>query len=112
MTKELVTDNGGLRYNPGKLRWDLFPWTAAEEAVKVLMYGAKKYPEWNWYRGFPYSVSFNSGERHHKTWWKGEDNDAESGLPHLAHSIVNDMFNLTFQLEKRADLDDRIKMLK
>lgn len=110
MAKNLKTDNGALRFNNDKLRWDLLPLQPLEEVIKVFMYGAKKYPSWNWYRGFPYSTSYDSGVRHRASWWKGEDNDKESGLPHLAHSIINDMFNLTFQLEKRKNLDDRIKL--
>ena len=109
MTKELTVDNGGLRYNPGKLRWDLLPLPVVEEVLKVYAKGAEKYEPWNWYRGFPYSTSYNSGQRHKAAWWQGEDFDKETGLHHLAHCIVNDMFNLTFQLEGRKDLDDRIR---
>ncbi len=105
----LKKDNGAKRFNEGKLRWDLLPLPATDEVVRVFTNGANKYDPWNWYRGMKYSTSYNSGTRHRTDWWKGENIDKESGLPHLAHSIVNDLFNLTYQLEKRKNIDDRIK---
>ena len=110
MAGGVVKDNGGKRLNEGKLRWDLMPYLAMCEVVKVFTLGANKYDPWNWYRGMNYSVSFASGTRHRIGWWMGEDLDKESGLNHLSHSIANDMINLTFALEKRSNLDDRIKM--
>jgi hypothetical protein len=102
-------DGGGLRYNKDKLRWDLLPLKPLTEVLKVFTKGAEKYKDWNWYRGMKYSVSYNSGQRHRSAWWLGERNDPESGLHHLGHSIVNDLFNLTYELEERKNLDDRIK---
>ena len=41
----------GVKYDQDKLQWSLMPWDALEETVRVLMYGAKKYPEPdNWKR--------------------------------------------------------------
>ena len=108
----LQIDGGGLRYNQDKLRWDLLPILPLNEVIGVFNYGATKYAPWNWYRGMKYNVSYQSGQRHRAAWWAGERNDPESGKHHLAHSIVNDLFNLTFELEGRADLDDRIKFIK
>jgi hypothetical protein len=101
-------DGGGLRYNEHKLRWDLLPLKPITEVLKVLTKGATKYEPWNWYRGMKYSVSYNSGQRHRAAWWSGETLDKESEVHHLAHSIVNDLFNLTYELEARKDLDDRM----
>jgi hypothetical protein len=106
---DISKDGGGLRFNQDKLPYSLLPLLPLEEVIRVFGYGAKKYPKWNWYRGMKYGVSYDSGQRHRAKWWMGETNDPESGLHHLAHSIVNDLFNLTFELEKRADLDDRVR---
>lgn len=105
----LKKDNKAKRHNTGKLRWDLLPLPALQEIVRVFTYGANEYDEWNWYRGMKYSISYASGTRHRTEWWKGENIDKESGIHHLAHSAVNDLFNLTFELEKRKNIDDRIK---
>jgi hypothetical protein len=105
-------DNKGKRYNSGKLRWDLVPLLPINEIIRVFTVGADKYEDWNWYRGMKYSVSYASGQRHRSQWWLGEDIDKESGVHHLAHSIVNDMFNLTYELEERKNLDDRLKVFK
>ena len=37
---------------------------------------------------------------------EGEDNDPESGLPHLGHIQCNALF-LSWMMEHRPDLDDR-----
>ena len=104
----MIKDNGGLRFNQDKLRWDLLPLPAIEQVIKVFTHGSKKYKPYNWYRGMEYSISYASGQRHRASWWLGETLDKESKLHHLAHSITNDLFNLTFELEKRKNLDDRV----
>lgn len=106
---EPVPNELGKRYNEGKLRWDLVPYHSFQEVVRVFTFGATKYDPWNWYKGLNFSNSFASGMRHRLAWWNGESNDKESGINHLAHSIWNDLANLTFELEGRNHLDDRIK---
>ena len=101
----------GNRNNEGKTTYHLLSWKAIEEICKVYMMGAKKYGEYNWLKGLKFSNSFNSGMRHRLAWWQGEDLDKESGLNHLAHSAWNDIANLTFALEGRTHLDDRLKPL-
>jgi uncharacterized CHY-type Zn-finger protein len=41
----------GLKYDQGKLQWELFPAESAEQIIKVLMFGAAKYDPWNWSKG-------------------------------------------------------------
>jgi len=38
----------GTKHDEGKLRWDLVPWDAFEEVVRVYTHGASKYGDNNW----------------------------------------------------------------
>lgn len=58
----------------------------------VLTYGASKYAANNWMRGMSWSVVFGAILRHLLAWFMGEDNDKESGLPHLHHAACSLMF--------------------
>ena len=90
-------------FDGGKTQWNLFPWDAAEEIVKVLQFGAGKYSPWNWAEaeGFKYSRLFNSSMRHFIAWfWRNEDKDPETGISHLAHLGCNVMFLLHYVLNK------------
>lgn len=54
----------GLRYNSGKLRYDLVHPEAHEGMIKVLTYGAIKYEDRNWERGMAWSNVIASMKRH------------------------------------------------
>ena len=100
----------GQKLDQGKLRWDLLPFVGLEEVVKVLTFGTIKYSAWNWYRGLSYSKCVSAMFRHFKSWWwDQEDYDAESKCHHLAAVSFYALVMLTFTLEKRTDIDDRIK---
>lgn len=92
-----ITADGTARHaNTGKLRVDLVPLDAQEQYVRVLMYGAKKYGVNNWRRGLPWVEVAASLERHVMQWMRGEANDAESALPHLAHVMCNAAFIIEY----------------
>lgn len=76
----------GVKYDEGKTLWHLLPIEGAEDMLKVMEYGAKKYGDYNWYLGMDWHRLFNAGIRHLTAWWRGEEKDPESGLPHLAHA--------------------------
>jgi uncharacterized HAD superfamily protein len=79
----------GLRYNVGKLRYDLVnPW-AHEQLVKVFTMGAEKYAPRNWEKGMSWSNVISSLKRHLAAIENGEDYDSESGLLHAAHVAWN-----------------------
>jgi hypothetical protein len=99
----------GLRYNKGKRRFDLIPPDSLAVLADVLTVGSEKYAERNWEAGMPYKDALGSLERHLQAWKAGEDNDPESGLPHLAHVMCNAMFILTWQLRNIGE-DDRVKV--
>lgn len=99
---------GAYRANQGKIQWELIPTEALEEVAKVFTYGAQKYDPDNWRKGFPWRSVFGSGMRHMQAWLSGEDNDEESGLPHLAHAACNMLFLLQYA-RTGVGVDDRWK---
>jgi hypothetical protein len=88
----------GLKYDDGKLRWDLLPWEPIEEIVKVLTYGAKKYKENSWQHVDRFEDRYFAAlMRHLVAWRNGEVYDKESGILHLSHAACNIMFLLSKQ---------------
>lgn len=80
-----------LRFNENKIKMHLLeninPFL--EDVARVLEYGSIKYDDINWMKGFSYNSILSSLKRHFFAWRKGEQLDAESGLPHLAHVGCN-----------------------
>jgi len=81
-----------LRYNEWKTRWSLVDWKSMEPMVQVLEFGAKKYEEENWKKPMDKKQILNSAMRHLIAMMNGEENDPESGLPHVGHLMCNAMF--------------------
>jgi len=96
----------GLRFNTGKVRFDLAPAFAQEQYAKVLTKGAEKYAERNWEKGMAWSKVLASLERHLQAIKKGEDFDPETGLLHSAHVMCNAAF-LTEYYKIYPQGDDR-----
>jgi hypothetical protein len=96
----------GTKYDEGKLRWDLVP-PEFEEVVRVLTYGATKYADRNWERGISYGRLIAATLRHLFAWIRGEREDPETGLHHLAHAGCDILFLLTYELRGMKDFDDR-----
>lgn len=57
--------------------------------AQVFEYGKKKYAEWNWAKGMPWSVPIACAGRHLMAVIEGEAFDAESKLPHIGHAECN-----------------------
>lgn len=113
VTEELAEDTPTPRkFDQQKTDWSLMPFEAVEEINKVLEFGAKKYAAHNWCDGpgFKYTRVLNSLLRHVFAFLRGEDNDPESGLSHMAHAGCNVLFILYYLKHKdRYKLDDRFK---
>ncbi len=77
----------GKKYDHGKPKLELLPTKPLEDIAKVLEFGANKYGENNW-QLVPQGRKRYAGAalRHLFAWMRGEVNDPESGLPHLAHA--------------------------
>jgi hypothetical protein len=79
----------GARFNANKADFSLIPLCTLEDEARVWMYGQKKYAAWNWAKGMDWSIPYACALRHLSAWQRGEENDIESGLPHLAHAMCN-----------------------
>lgn len=101
-----------IKYDEGKTDWSLMPFEVIEDINKVLEFGAKKYDGWNFAKGsgMKYSRILNSLLRHTFAYIRGEDNDPESGLSHLAHMGCNVVFLLYYnKYKEKYNNDDRVK---
>ena len=107
-SKRVKHDGGGLRYNQGKLRFDLVPPFAQEKYVSILTSGAKKYGDRNWERGMAWTKVIASAKRHLHAIEMGEDVDPESGELHSAHAMCNLAF-LTEYYKIFPQGDDRYR---
>lgn len=96
----------GMKYDGGKPRMDLLlsgcP-NALEQVSQILTFGAQKYAAHSW-------QTVPQGEdrylaallRHLTAHGKGEVNDPESGMSHLAHAACNALFILELETRKNA----------
>lgn len=96
----------GRKDDEGKLRYDLLPVGPLETLVAVYNFGAKRYSDNNWRKGISWGRIFGAINRHLWAFWRGEDLDKESGLPHLAHAAWG-CLTLMEYMKNRPDLDDR-----
>jgi hypothetical protein len=103
--KKTVSSTGGEKGVKPE-RMDQIPPDALMKIAEVFGYGADKYSDYNWAKGYEWSKSFAAMQRHLWAFWGGEDLDPESGLPHLAHAGTHIMFLLRFQ-DQFPQFDDR-----
>lgn len=94
----------GMKYDGGKPRMDLLlsgcP-NALEQVSQILTFGAQKYAAHSW-------QTVPQGEerylaallRHLTAHSKGEKNDPESGMSHMAHAACNALFILELEARK------------
>ena len=97
-----------VKYDNGKPRMDLIPPEAMLALGAVLEVGARKYSGRNWELGFEWGRSDAALKRHLIAWEAGQDNDPETGLPHLWHVLANAAFLVTFEA-REIGTDDRAK---
>jgi len=98
----------GIKFDGEKERFDLIPAQPLIELAKIYTYGAKKYEDNNWRKGVAWGRIFGALMRHLWAFWRGEDLDQESGLPHLAHAAWG-CFTLLEYMNTQKTLDDRVK---
>ncbi len=94
------------KHDAAKQRHSLLPPHALSQVIAVLEYGAGLYGQSNWKGGMRWSRPWNAAMRHLWAWWRGEENDPESNLPHLAHAAVNCLFLLEYKHNFKGE-DDR-----
>ena len=76
----------GRKFDEDKADWTLFPFSAGECVVKILMFGKRKYARNNWQHVRPGERYLAAAIRHIGAWCEGETNDKESGMSHLWHA--------------------------
>jgi hypothetical protein len=97
----------GRKFDGEKERYDLIPMECIEDLAKILTMGSVKYGPHNW-------KELEDGEdryfaalmRHLVASRKGEKNDPESGLSHLAHAMCNVVFLLWLEKNKLTKIGD------
>jgi hypothetical protein len=87
-------------------RFDLIPAGPLFYLARVYGKGSLKYAERNWEAGYKWGWSFGALMRHAWAFWRGEELDRESGLPHLAHAAWHCFTLMDFCARHRAH-DDR-----
>lgn len=97
----------GVKLDEDKPRWDLLPMDEAEDIVRVLTFGAKKYAPNNWKHvpGARWRY-IAAGFRHLVARARGEMLDPESGLPHTAHAGCCLLFLAWFDRHPEVGRDD------
>jgi hypothetical protein len=100
--------DGAVKKDQGKVRMDLLSEVAIEGLARVLTVGAEKYAEDNWRKGLAWRRCLGAALRHLMEFSKGNDMDAESGLPHVDHALCCLMFLSEYQKLRRGT-DDRWK---
>jgi len=98
-------DTGGMKGSKGE-RFDLIPTDGLAALARVYGYGAGKYDDNNWRKGYAWSLSYAALQRHLNAFWSGDDMDYESGLPHLAHAAWHCLTLMTFMYDN-PEKDDR-----
>jgi 5'(3')-deoxyribonucleotidase len=102
--------NEGLRYNNGKIRYDLLEPFAIQELAKVFTKGSEKYEPHNWLKGMNWSKMRASLGRHLASFDMGHDFDIDpncenckkgdctnhTGLYHIAQVAWNAMAILSY----------------
>lgn len=89
-------------------RYSLLPPEAMNAIATHFGKGAEKYDDHQWSKGYEWSKSFDAMQRHAWAFWGGEDNDAETGTPHMAAVGFHAMVLLTF-MKTHPGHDDRPK---
>lgn len=82
-----------------------------EATAWVFDYGRKKYAEWNWAKGMPWSAAMACAARHIEDLILGEVNDHESNLPLIGHVGCNLVMLITYHRTYQQG-DDRPALLR
>lgn len=91
-------------------RHDLIPTGPLRMLAAHYGKGAAKYERVNgrdnWRNGYEWSLSYAAMQRHLTAFWSGEDNDPETGSPHLV-AVAWHCFTLLDFMQHYPEFDDR-----
>ena len=101
---DALRPTGGLKYDAGKLRYDLVPPHVIKAIADVLTYGADKYAPNSWQTVSNGETRYTAAMmRHFEAYREGEELDPETGKSHLSHCLCNLAFLLWFQQNRLKD---------
>lgn len=89
-----------IKDSKGKLPMHLILWKPVKWLVRIRMYGLKKYPNADNWKGIDNQIWYDAMLRHIVAYAQGEATDKESGLPHLAHALCNLCYLIENELEE------------
>jgi hypothetical protein len=88
-------------------RYDLLPWDQLDKVAELYGKGALKYAARNWEKGYVWSSSYASAQRHMKKFWQEHETlDEETQCHHLASAIFHLLALMRFE-EQYPEKDDR-----
>lgn len=102
-----VSSTGGAK-NVKPEKFSLIPTQALAKVAEHYGVGAEKYAAHQWRQGYEWSKSYDALQRHANAFWGGEDNDSETGTPHMAAVAFHALTLLTF-MDEHPNHDDRYK---
>lgn len=106
MAEVRTTSSTGGQKGVKEERFGLLPRRGLEAIARVFGFGAQKYADHNWRRGYEWSKSIDALERHIQAFKDGETYDEESGLPHLGHAGFHVLVLLTWLHEQGEGADN------
>lgn len=86
----------GMKFDSGKIRYDLVPWEAREQHAAAMTFGALKYSENNWH-DLAEKDAIKSLLRHVELHLQGELVDPDSGVSHLGCAMAQIGFVLWYR---------------
>ena len=95
----------GIKHDKNKNAWDLLPFDALSDVLKVLDYGQKTYGKNNWQQIENADKRLWSAAMRHLIAAQNDKNaiDSETGLSHLAHCATNLIFLLWYSKKSGAN---------
>jgi hypothetical protein len=107
VTETITTSSSGGRKGVKPERHSLVPVGPLATVARHYAYGAEKYGDAdNWRLGYEWSKAYDALRRHADAFWGGENDDPESGLPHLA-AVVFHAFSLLEWGTTHPEFDNR-----
>lgn len=107
MTEEVrLTSTTGGQKGTKPARYDLIPPGPLDTLARLYGRGAEKYTDHNWAKGYDWSLSFAALQRHSWAFWGGENNDTETGMPHMASVAFHALALIEF-METHPEYDNR-----
>lgn len=106
MTEIRTTSVTGGEKGVKEERYDLLPKEGLDAMARVYAFGATKYADHNWRRGYEWGKSIAAAMRHLMAFADGETYDPESGQPHPAHVMFHMAALLTWLAEQGEGADN------